>query len=133
MAGMRRVVLGLVVLLAVAFAADTDLTGGFAGTWKNQTTGDSGVLRFTLKNTAGNWTAEAGITYQGAELVGTTQSLKVENGKLELVYDCNVQGSNVRVVQRGQWNGTEFSGTFSGMLVDSGELVGGGPWSAKRK
>jgi hypothetical protein len=121
------------VVLAAAFAADTDLAGGFAGTWKNEMTGESGVLQFTLKNTGGKWTSDVGLTYQGAELVATTQSLKIENGKLELVYDCSVQGSNVRTTQRGQWNGAEFVGTFSTVLLDSGETVAGGPWSAKRK
>ena len=129
---MRTVLLGMLFLLVVAFAVDTDLAGGFAGEWKSASSGNGGAIRFTLENAGGAWKSTVAFGLDGAEVQCAMRSVKLQDGKVELVYDFEVQGIALRSTVKGDWNGTEFRGGYETTTPD-GSGVDSGSWSAKRK
>ncbi len=129
---MRRVLFAVVLLMAAAFAADRDLAGGFAGEWKSGNSGNSGTIHFTLENSGGTWKSTFGFVLDGAEVPCTMRTVKVQEGKVELVYDSDVQSTVIRTTAKGEWTGAEFHGTYATATADANEVVDSGTWTAKR-
>jgi hypothetical protein len=129
---MRTFLLGLVLLLATAFAADRDLAGGYTGEWKSGASGDGGAIRFTLEPAGDAWKGTVSFTMAGTEVPCTMRTVKLKDGKVELVYDFDVQNTGLRSTVTGNWNATEFRGTYETAVVD-GQGADAGTWSAKRK
>ena len=129
---MRTFLLGLVLLLATAFAADRDLAGGYIGEWKSGPSENRGAIRFTLEPAADAWKGTVSFSLDGAEVPCTIRTLKLQDGKIELVYDFEVQNTGVRSTVTGTWNASEFRGTYETATSD-GQGVDSGTWTAKRK
>jgi len=129
---MRRVLLGVTLLVAAAFAADRDLAGGFAGEWKSGASGNSGAIHFTLENEGGTWKSTFVFALDGADVPCTMRSVKLQDGKVELVYDAEVQNTVIRNTVKGEWTGAEFRGTYAAATADGNEVVDTGTWTAKR-
>jgi hypothetical protein len=129
---MRTFLLGLVLLLATAFAADRDLAGGYTGEWKSGASGDGGAIRFTLESAADVWKGTVSFTLAGAEVPCTIRTLKLQDGKFELIYDFELQNTGLRSSLKGTGTATEFRGTYETTTSD-GQGVDSGTWSAKRK
>jgi len=129
---MRSILFGLVLFLVAAFAAD-DLMGGYKGEWKSSNSGNGGEFLFVLKNGDGGSMAEVGFTLDGATVTGKPRTVKLQDNKLDLVYDFSVQGYDLRTSHKGEWNGTEFRGTYETQTQDGSQTVDSGTWTAKRK
>jgi hypothetical protein len=129
---MRTILFGMVLLFATAFAADRDLAGGYVGEWKSGASGNAGAIRFTVESAGDAWKGTAAFSLDGAEVPCTIRTLKLQDGKIELVYDFEIQNTGLRSTQKGTWSGSEFRGTYETATVD-GQGVDSGTWSAKRK
>ena len=129
---MRIVLMGMLLLLAAAFAADTNLAGGYAGEWKSGASGNGGPLRFVLENAGGDWNGSAAFALDGTDVPCTMRTMKIADNKIEQVYEFEVQGTVLRSTQKGEWKDGEFRGTYETATVD-GQGVDAGTWSAKRK
>jgi hypothetical protein len=129
---MRTFLFGLVLLLATAFAADRDLAGGYVGEWKSGSSGNGGAIRFALEPVGDSWKGTVTFALDGTEVPCTMRTVKVKDGKIELIYDFEVQNTSLRSDVTGTWNATEFRGTYETSVVD-GQGVDSGSWSAKRK
>jgi len=129
---MRTLLLGMVFLLAAAFAADSDLAGAYAGEWNSGSSGNGGAIRFALENSGGAWKGTVSFSLDGAEVPCTMRTVKLQDGKVELVYDFALQGISLRSAVKGEWKDKEFRGTYETTTSD-GSAVDSGSWSAKRK
>jgi len=129
---MRTLLFGMLLLLATAFAADRDLAGGYVGEWKSGASGNGGAIRFSLQGSGDSWKSDVAFTIDGAEVPCKTVSAKLQDGKIELVYQFELQNTGLQSTQKGTWNGTEFRGTYETATVD-GQGVDSGTWIAKRK
>jgi hypothetical protein len=130
---MRPVVMCCLLFFATAFAADRDLTGRFAGEWKSAASGNGGEIRFSLEAaTGGGWKSDLTFALGGAEVKTTMREVKLQDGKIELVYDFDVQGANLRSRVKGEWNGTAFRGQYETTLTHGSEGVDNGTWNAAR-
>src|SRR5690349_11884527 len=79
-----------------AFAADRDLAGRYAGEWKSGASGNGGAIRLTLEAAGGGWKSEVTFALDGADVKTTMREVKVQDGKIELAYDFEVQGVTAR-------------------------------------
>ena len=129
---MRTLWIGTLLLAISSFAADRDLAGGYSGEWKSTATAYSGALRFVLENQGGTWKGTASFTLDGAEVPCTIRTVKIQDGKIELVYEFEAQGTVLRSTQTGEWKDMEFRGSYSTATAD-GQGIDQGTWSAKRK
>jgi hypothetical protein len=124
--------LGLVLILAAASAAD-DLAGGFKGEWKSSNSGNGGEFHFVLTNVEGGMKSDnVGFTLDGAAVTAKARTVKLQDNKLDLVYDFSVQGYDLRTSHKGEWNGTDFRGTYETQTQDGSQTVDSGTWTAKR-
>jgi hypothetical protein len=124
--------LGLLFLVVGAFAADTDLAGGYVGGWQSGSSGNGGAIRFVLERSGGAWKGSVAFTLEGAEVPCTMRTVKLQDGKVELVYDFDLQGFSLRSTVKGEWKDKEFRGSYETTMSD-GSVVDAGTWSAKRK
>jgi hypothetical protein len=129
---MRTFLLGLLLLLATAFAADRDLAGGYIGEWKSGSSGNGGAIRFTLEPAGDARKGTVSFSLDGAEVPCTIRTLKLQDGKIELVYDFEVQNTGLRSSLKGTGTASEFRGTYETATAD-GQGVDAGTWTAKRK
>ena len=131
---MRQLTICVLLAVFAGIAADRDLAGRYAGQWKSTASGNGGAIRFTLDAAAGGaWKADLMFTLDGADVKTTMREVKLQDGKIELTYDFNVQGLTARSRVKGAWNGTAFHGDYETTLVDGGQMVDGGTWNAQRQ
>jgi hypothetical protein len=127
---MRRFTIWLLLLVLAGYCADRDLAGRYAGEWKSDSSGNGGAIRMTLDTAPdGTWKCEASFTLDGGEVKTTTHQIKLQDAKLDLSYDFEVQGANLRSRITGEWNGSVFKGRYETTVID-GAGVDAGTWSA---
>jgi len=126
---MRTLLFGMAFLLVSGFAADRDLAGSFAGDWKSGSGGSGGAIHFTLQESGGTWKSD-GFTLEGAEVPCKTVAVKMQDGKLLLAYDFEIQGYTLRSTVKGD-NG--FTGTYDTATPDGSQAVDSGTWKVARK
>ena len=121
--------------LAAGLAADRDLPGKYAGEWKSGGSGNGGAIRFTLESAAGGaWKSELSFALDGGEVKTTMREVKLQDGKIELAYDFDVQGTTLRSRIKGEWNGKEFRGQYqTTVTADASQAVDSGTWNAVRE
>src|SRR5271165_1449756 len=123
-----RFALAFMLLLSTALAADKDLAGSHAGQWKSTSSGNTGAIRFTLQpGDGGVWKCDLTFTYNGADIGGVMREVRVQESKIDITYDSEVEGTSVRVHLVGEWKGTEFQGKYDSALPD-GSPADNGTW-----
>jgi hypothetical protein len=130
---MRQVLACLLILIAGAVAADRDLPGKYTGEWKSASSGNGGAIRFTLATSAdGAWKSDLSFDLDGSLVKTTMREAKLSDGKIELLYDFDIQGVTARSHVKGEWNGTAFQGKYETTLADGTQSLDGGSWNAAR-
>ena len=131
---MARLITVLLVLIAAAFAADRDLAGRFAGEWKSASSENGGAIQFALDPQEGAaWKCDLTFFLDSGEVKTVMREVKLQDGKLELAYDFDVQGTTLRSHIKGAWDGATFRGTYETTVSDGSQQVDSGSWSASRK
>ena len=122
----------MLLLVLGGTCADRDLAGRYTGEWKSDASGNGGALRMMLEAAPdGTWKCETGFTLDGADIKTTTHQIKLQDSKLDVSYDFEVQGANLRSHMTGEWNGNAFKGRYETSVID-GDAVDAGTWSASR-
>jgi len=124
-----------VCLLLVVFAVfgAGDFAGTYTGDWKSDGSGNGGAIRFTLTPAAGGpWKSDLTFGLDGADVKTIMREVKVEDDKIELVYDFDVQGTTLRSHIKGQWSGTTFKGSYQTTTPNGSTAVDSGSWNAAR-
>ncbi len=122
----------MLLLVLGGYCADRDLAGRYTGEWKSDSSGNGGVLHMTLEAAPdGTWKCEAGFTLDGAEIKTTTHEIKLQDSKLDVSYDFEVQGAQLRSRMTGEWDGSAFKGRYETSII-GGDVVDEGTWSASR-
>jgi len=113
----------LLVLCAVALASPA---GTYTGKWFGANA--EGDFKIALSQAEkGEWTAEVSFTYGDSDIKCKTVSVKVEDGKIELVYDFQIAGMQARSSVTGEIKGDEMSGKYHTQAPD-GSDVDQGTW-----
>jgi len=129
---MRRFTIWSLLLVLAGYCADRDLAGRYAGEWKSNSSGAGGAIRMTLETAPdGTWKCEAGFSLEGADIKTTTHQIKLQDSKLDVSYDFEVQGATLRSHMTGEWNGSAFNGRYETTVI-GGDGVDAGTWSASR-
>jgi hypothetical protein len=111
-------------------AANSALAGEYVGTWKAQNDA-GGALRIVLKSEgAAAWSAEAAFTFDGNEIPTKMKSVKVEGGKIEIVFGWDVQGTSAQSTLQGEWKGNVLGGKYDST---SAEGAAAGTWTVTRR
>ena len=79
----------------------------------------------------GSWECEAGFSLDGADIKTTTHQIKLQDSKLDVSYDFEIQGASLRSHMTRAWNGSVFKGRYETALI-GGDGVDAGTWSAGR-
>lgn len=124
----------VLLLLAAAFAADRDLAGQFSGEWTSAASGGGGAIRFALDpQTGAAWKCDLTFSLNNADVKTVMREVKLEDGKLALTYDFDVEGATLRSRVQGAWDGSSFRGKYDTTVADGSQPVDSGSWSASRK
>jgi hypothetical protein len=126
---MRCLCFLLLTSVLLVRAADTGMAGSYTGEWKSDSSGSAGALHMTLD---ANSKCDISFTLAGEEVKTKIQSFKLENSQFEVAYDFEVQGIVARSKLTGKWDGKAFTGRYQTTVVDSGDGVDAGTWSASR-
>jgi hypothetical protein len=83
-----------------------------------------GSMKIALTPTAeqGRWTADVSFTYTGADVKCKTVSVKVADGKVELVYDFEIGDFQGRSTLTGNISATEISATYHTKGADGSDV-----------
>lgn len=131
---MPRLVTVVLVLIAAAFAADRDLAGRFAGEWKSSSSENGGTIQFALDPQEGAaWKCDLTFFLNSGEVKTLMREVKLQDGKIELAYDFDVEGTTLRSRVKGEWDGGAFRGKYETTVSDGAQPVDSGSWSASRK
>lgn len=129
---MRRFTIWVLLLVLGGYCADRDLAGRYSGEWKSEWSGNGGALHMNLEAGAdGSWKCEAGFSLDGSDIKTTTHQIKLQDSKLDVSYDFEIQGASLRSHMTGEWNGSMFKGRYETALI-GGDGVDAGTWSAGR-
>jgi hypothetical protein len=124
----------LLLLIAAAFAADRDLAGRFAGDWKSASGENGGTIQFALNPQEGAaWKCDLTFSLNDGEVKTLMREVKLQDGKIEVAYDFDVQGTTLRSRLKGEWDGMTFRGKYETTAGDGSQQVDSGSWSASRK
>src|SRR3954451_7758102 len=105
---MRRFFLSVCVLVAMAFAADRDLIGKYSGEWKSGASAVGGDIRFSLEPSGDAWKSELTFDLEGATVKTIMRRVTLQDGRIELIYDFDAQGTTLRSHVQGAWTGSAF-------------------------
>lgn len=120
------------ILVLFAPAAEKDFAGTYAGDWSGGS-GGSGQLRMALEQADGKWKCEASFTLGGQEVKTTLKSVKVEEAKIEIRYEFDVQGNLLQSTLTGQLEGRTLEGKYKTITVADGGPVDEGVWKVTAK
>lgn len=111
-------------------AASPAFAGEYVGTWKGNND-SGGTLRLVLKSEAGAaWSAEAAFTFEGVDVPTKMKSVKVESGKIEIVFGWEVQGVAAQSTLLGELKGEVLAGKYDST---SPEGAAAGTWTVTRR
>ena len=134
MSFMPKLLAVVLVLIAAASAADRDLAGRFAGEWKSATSENGGAIQFALEQQDGGaWKCELTFFLSNGDVKTMMREVQLQDGKIELTYDFDVEGATLRSRVKGEWDGGAFRGKYETTLSDGSQQVDSGTWSASRK
>lgn len=121
-----RKLIGL-LLLSVMFLAGADLAGDYKGTWSGAASGDFHIV---LNHAGDDWKAEVSFSMGGEEVHTKIVSVKVDGNKLKLVYQYDLQGTQLQSAITGELKDKKFEGSYKATTVADGSDVDEGTWSA---
>ncbi len=128
---MRYAAAVFLAVLFVARAAAPDLAGRYSGDWKSNGSGGNGSFRMNLEHgDGGAWKGDVTFTFGGAEVKTVTREVKVADSRVEISYDFDLIGNELRSRVTGEWNGKGFEGKYQTTSVDGSTPVDEGVWSA---
>jgi hypothetical protein len=107
------------------FAAD--LAGDYKGTWSGAASGDFHIV---LTHAGDDWKAEVSFSMGGDEVHTKIVSVKVDGNKLNLVYQYDLQGTQLQSAIVGELKDKKIEGTYKATTVADGSDVDEGTWSA---
>jgi hypothetical protein len=124
---MRPLILCLVASL-ILFAA------GPAGTYKGTYSGSAGasgdfVVSLTPAD-GGEWKSEVTFTLGGADVKTKVTSVKVDDAKVKIVYEFDLQGTVLESTVTGELKEGTLSGDYHTKAVQDGSAVDEGTWKA---
>lgn len=112
-------------------AAGSGVAGDYAGKWTSSD-GSSGDVKLSLKQTAnGKWDATMGVSYQGNTLPSTVDSVSVDQSKVEINYQLEVQGGKSTVTMKADVTGKTLTGDYA-VVSSQGRVTTTGTWTASR-
>src|SRR5215510_7908688 len=130
---MRRLPILLLLALFTLLGAADDFAGAYAGEWKSNSSGNGGTIHFKLNSSpSGGWTCDLTFGLEGSDVKTTMREVRVQDRKVELTYDFELQGAALRSKVKGEWKSSAFAGTFETSLVDGSAAVDSGTWNAAR-
>jgi len=130
---MRKLSMIVLVLMAAALAADRDLAGRFAGEWTSGSSGNGGPIQFALEQAGAAWKCDLTFGLDNGEVKTTMREVKLQDAKLELVYDFEVQGAALRSRVKGEWDGMAFRGKYETTSSDGSQQIDSSSWTVSRK
>ena len=113
--------------LSVMLLAAADLAGDYKGTWSGAASGDFHIV---LTHAGDDWKAEVSFSMGGDEVHTKIVSVKVDGNKLNLVYQYDLQGTQLQSAIVGELKDKKFEGTYKATTVADGSDVDEGTWSA---
>ena len=122
----------MLLLVLGGYSANPELAGSYTGEWKSNASGTGGGYHMTLEAAPdGTWKCEAGFILEGAEIKTTTHEIKIQDSKLDVSYDFEIQGASLRSHMTGEWKDGMFRGQYQTIVI-GGDGVDEGTWSASR-
>jgi len=104
--------------------------GTYVGKWIGlNAEGDFKIV--LLQAEKGEWKAEVSFTYGDADIKCKMVSVKVEEDKVELVYDFEIANLHARSTVTGEIKGDQMSGKYHTQAAD-GSDVDQGTWKVTR-
>jgi hypothetical protein len=100
-----------------------------AGVYKGDWTGSGGNGDFRITIAAGG-KAKIDFSFGGEPVACEMISFKLDGGKLEAVYDFELQGNKLRSLTLGTLKGKNFEGTYKTTVSGGDETVDQGTWKA---
>ena len=126
---MRKLLLLLIVTL-IQLGAQT-APGTYTGTWSGGATGD---FRLTLTEAEkGDWKADVVFTMGSDEVKTKVTSVKVEGNKITVIYQYDLQGTQLQSNVTGEFKGKTIEGTYKATAVGDGSAVDEGTWKVSAK
>ena len=123
---MRPAILISFAAVIALFAAG--LAGNYKGTWTGSSA--SGDIRVTLSQSGGDWKSEVTFTLDSQEVKTKVTSVKVDGAKVKIVYQFDLQGTQLESTVTGELNGSALAGAYSTKVVADGSAVDEGTWKA---
>jgi hypothetical protein len=115
------------LFMTIMFLAGADLAGDYKGTWTGAASGD---FHIKLSHPGDEWKAEVTFTIGSDEVKTKIVSVKVDGNKLNLVYQYDLQGTQLQSAIVGELKDKKFEGTYKATTVADGSDVDEGTWTA---
>jgi hypothetical protein len=126
----RSILFPFLFLLVSSVLALASPAGTYVGKWIGMTA--EGDFKIALSQTEkGEWKAEVSFTYGDSDIKCKMVSVKVEDGKVELVYDFEIASLHARSTVTGEIKGTGMSGKYHTEGADGSE-VDQGTWRVSK-
>jgi len=123
---MRR--LATLLPIAALWAGAADLNGTYKGTWSGgQASGD---ISMTLTTAGGETKAVVSFAFGGQDVKCNVTSVKVDGGKIEIVYTFDLGDVKMESTATGELKGTSLEGTYKTKSLADGSAVDEGTWKA---
>lgn len=120
-----RCLMATLFVAALLLAQDPIKAGTYKGTWTGTTGG--GDFHLTLQSDGkGGLGAQVGFTIDSQEVPCKVLSLKTDGGKLEMVYEFDLQGNKLQSAIQGTSKGKSLEGTYKTTAGD--QAVDAGSW-----
>ncbi len=116
-----RLLISFLFLFMFSAVVLASSAGTYAGTWTGATA--EGAIKITLSQAEkGEWKADVSFTYGDTDIKCKTVSVKVEEGKLELVYGFEIGGLHAESTVTGEIKGSEISGKYHTKGADGSDV-----------
>src|SRR3982751_1933931 len=121
---MRTIALLLLATLSLAAAEERRFTGN----WSSDNSGTSGSIKMNLKATPED--SDVSFTLSGYDVKTKVKTLKMDNGRLEMTYEFDIQGNKLLSTVTAGIDADKLDGKYStkaladGSAVDSGVVKG---------
>ena len=127
----RTILLAFLFLFVFSITALASPAGTYVGKWIGMNA--EGDFRIALSQAEkGEWKAEVSFTYADSDIKCKIVSVKVEDDKVELVYDFEIATLHARSTVTGDIKGNEMSGKYHTQGAD-GSDVDQGTWKVTKK